>query len=86
MPTPLITILAITLLGTIYVTLPIVVDYYRHYRLRKVVPCPEAKTLAEVETRAVRAAFASLIGTPRLRVKSCTLWPKKKGCAEACLR
>ena len=86
MPTPLITLLAITVLGLVYVTLPIVIDYYRRYRPTKVVTCPETGGLAEVETRAVQAAFHSLVATPQLRVKNCTLWPKKKGCAEACLR
>ncbi|HWP60233.1 MAG TPA: hypothetical protein VNL14_20230 [Candidatus Acidoferrales bacterium] len=85
MPTPFVTILAITLLGAIYVTLPIVIDFYRRYRPTRVVTCPETGGPAEIETLALRAAFQSLVGTPRLRVKNCTLWPKKKGCGQACL-
>lgn len=41
MDTPFITVIAITLLGTFYVTLPIVVDYFRCYRDKKVLRCPE---------------------------------------------
>jgi hypothetical protein len=86
MPAPLITVLAITLLGVVYVTLPILAEHYRRYRYTKLLNCPNTGRMAEVSARAFRAAFSSLAGRPRLRVKDCTLWPRNKGCNEGCLR
>ena len=86
MSAPLMTLLAITVLGAIYVTLPIVIEYYRRYRYTKVLDCPNTGQMVEVSVRALRAAFRSLVGTPRLRVKNCTLWPRHKGCDEGCVR
>lgn len=86
MSTPLITIIAITLLGLFYVTLPIVADAFLRYRKKRVLSCPETGGLAEVDIHAPRAAFTSLLGQPRLRVKNCILWPERKGCGESCLK
>jgi len=86
MSTPLVTILAITLLGALYVTLPIVAYAFQYYRKKRVVRCPETGALAEVDIHAPRAAFTSLWGKPRLRAKDCIFWPKRKGCGEGCLK
>ncbi len=86
MKAPFITVMAIVLLGALYVTLPIVLDYFQRYRHKRVLRCPESGGLAEVDIHALRAAFSSLRGKPLLRVRNCTLWPRKKGCTEGCLR
>ncbi len=86
MNTPWMALAGIIALGVFYVTLPIVIDYFRRYRHKRVLKCPETGELAEVDIRAGQAAFLSLLGEPHLRVKNCTLWPKKKGCGEGCLR
>lgn len=86
MDTPLITIGAIITLGVLFVLLPLAVHTFQRYRSKKVVRCPETKGLAEVDIDAPRAAFSSAFGRPLLRVKNCTLWPKRKGCGEGCLR
>jgi hypothetical protein len=86
METAWITIAAITVLGMVYVTLPIFVDYFRHYHHKRVLRCPETGGLVEVDINARRAAWSSLFGKPLLKVKNCTLWPKRKGCNERCIK
>ena len=70
MNTPWITIAAITVLGMVYVTLPIFVDYFRHYHHKRVLRCPETGGLVEVDINARRAAWSSLFGKPLLKVKN----------------
>ena len=86
MNTPWITTVAIISLGGLFVLLPLVVHTFQRYRHKKVVHCPETGGLAEVDINATRAAISSLFSKPLLRVKNCTLWPKRKGCGEGCLR
>lgn len=86
METPWITIAAITVLGMVYVTLPIFVDYFRRYHRKRVVRCPETEGLVEVDINARRAAFSSLFGKPVLKVKDCTLWPWRGSCSQSCLK
>ncbi len=86
MNTPLITMAAIVALGVLFVLLPLVVHTFQRYRNRKVLRCPETQGLAEVDIDASRAAFSSAFGKAILRVKNCSLWPKRKGCGEGCLR
>jgi len=86
METPLIVIAAITVLGLLYVTLPIFMDYFRRYNRKRVVHCPEAGILTEIDIDARRAAFFSLFGKARLKVADCLLWPWKKNCNQRCLK
>ena len=87
MNTPLlILIAAVIVMGFFYTVLPFALDAYRHFRHQKVVTCPDTHGLAEVKLNARWAALTAILRKPVLRVKSCTLWPKKKGCAEGCVR
>ena len=86
MKTPIITIASIIALAILYVLLPLVIHTFQRYRNKKVLKCPETGGLAEVDIDARRAAISSLFSKPLLRVKNCTLWPKRKGCREGCLR
>jgi hypothetical protein len=87
MDTLLLTFLtAIFFLGMFVIVLPFAMDLYRRFNFRKVVTCPETRGLTEVKLNALWAALTGIFCKPALRVKSCTLWPKKKGCAEACVR
>ena len=86
MNTPWITIAAIVSLGGLFVLLPVVLHAFQRYRYKRVVKCPETGGLAEVDVDAPRAALSSAFGRVRLRVKNCTLWPKRRGCRESCLR
>jgi hypothetical protein len=73
-------------LGVLYVLLPQVLHTFQRYRNRKALTCPEAGGPAEIDVDASRAAFSSAFGKPLLRIKNCTLWPRRKGCAEDCLK
>jgi len=86
METAWITIAAITVLGMVYVTLPIFIDYFRRYHRKRVLRCPETGMLVEVDINAGRAAFSSLFGKPVLKVKDCTLWLWRGDCDESCLK
>jgi hypothetical protein len=86
MKTPLVILITATVvIGLFYVVLPFTHDVYRRFRYRKVVSCPETYRLAEVRLHAAWAALTAIFRKPVLRVKSCSLWPKKKGCAESCV-
>ncbi|MFQ5930694.1 MAG: hypothetical protein ACE5MK_13460 [Acidobacteriota bacterium] len=86
MKTPWILVAVIIALGGLYVLFPLVLHTFQRYRHKKVVTCPQTGGLAEVDVNSRRAAFSSAFGRVRLRVKSCTLWPKRKGCAEDCVK
>ena len=73
-------------MGLFYVVLPFTFDVYRRFRYRKVVTCPETHGLAEVRLDALLAGLTAVFRKPVLRVKSCTLWPRKKNCAQRCVK
>lgn len=86
METPLITIGAIIALALFAVLIPVAFHTFQRYRNKRVLKCPETDELAEVDIDAPRAAFYSALGKQLLKVRNCTLWPKKKGCDEECIR
>lgn len=86
MNTPLITVVVIITLAALYVLLPVAHHTFQRYRKKRTISCPETKGLTEVDIDAPRAAFFSAFGKPLLKVKNCTLWPKKKGCSEDCVK
>ena len=75
----------IVFLGSIYVIAPLVTDSYRRYRKRRTVVCPETGQIAEVELKAVRASLMSALGKHWVRVKGCSLWPRKKCFGQECM-
>ena len=83
---PLMLIGAIVAVGLISVISPFAVEAYRRYRHRKVFACPETHGLVEVNLDTRAAVLGAAFGRPQVRVKNCTLWPKKKGCDEKCIR
>jgi hypothetical protein len=86
---PLILIAAITgivAVGLLCVVVPRAFDAYRRYRYRKVFTCLETQDLVEVALKRRAAVFGAVFGRPNVRVKYCSLWPKKKGCGEKCVR
>ena len=86
MNTPLITIAAIITLAVLFVLVPVVIHTFQAYRKKRVLRCPDSDRLAEGDIDASRAAVSSAFGRTLLKVKNCTLWPKRKGCAESCLK
>lgn len=86
MSTAFITMISVIVLGTLYVLIPVVSNTYRRFHRRRVMTCPETESFAEINVDAQHAAVSSAFGRTRLRIKDCTLWPKRKGCAERCLK
>lgn len=86
METALITVGAIIILSIFYLFLPELIYTFQRYRRKKVLRCPETALLAEVDVDAARAAFSSFSGKSMLRVKNCSLWPKRKGCRQGCVK
>jgi hypothetical protein len=83
---PLLLVVVILATGLLFVVAPVVADAYARYRSGKALKCPETQsTTAEVLLDTRRAALAAAFGKSNIRVKNCSLWPKKKGCAEKCV-
>lgn len=59
---------------------------YRRYRYRKIVICPDTHDFAEVALDARKAALNAVLGELKVCVKSCSYWPRKKGCGEDCVK
>ena len=59
---------------------------YRRYRGTRVVVCPETRKYVAVEVDARRAAAtATDEGGPQLVLASCTRWPERADCDQACV-
>jgi hypothetical protein len=86
MKTPLLLIATLVVLAVIYNVLLFGFDAYRRFHNCKIVTCPDDHSLAEVRLRTVWALVTGIIGKSQLRVKNCTRWPRKKGCAENCVK
>jgi len=86
MNTALLMMLGILAMGMFLVVFPVVADMIARYRGRKVVTCPETRELVEVELNARRTGWAAAFGRAMPRVKDCLLWPRRKGCAEECVK
>jgi hypothetical protein len=72
--------------GAGFVLLPVTLTAFYEYSGRKSVTCPETGGAAEVGLDGGRAARGAVFGRLRLRVESCSLWPERRKCAQACLR
>jgi hypothetical protein len=57
---------------------------YRLYGGLRLVTCPETVEAAVVKINATRAVASKLAGRNNLRLRSCSRWPEKKGCNQAC--
>ena len=78
----------IVLIGLLvaYVALRPFVRTYRTYRGTRVITCPETGKPAavEVDARLAVASQASM-GTPTVQLTSCSRWPERRACGQACL-
>lgn len=86
MSVPWIVVASIITVAVLYVLLPVVAVTFRRFRSRRLLRCPETGGQAEVDIDARQAALTSAFGRALLRVKMCSLWPQRKGCAQHCLR
>src|SRR5262245_55431598 len=55
------------------------------FRGTRVVACPETESPAAVRTDALHAAASAAVGTPALRLASCSRWPERRACGQPCL-
>ena len=72
-------------MGVLFVFAPVFYDALQKYRRRKVITCPETHSLAEVNIKAGLGALGAAVGQPVIRVKDCSLWPKRQGCDQKCV-
>jgi hypothetical protein len=87
METALLMMAVILVTALVLVLIPVALDSYQRFRHRKVIVCPDTHQTAEVMPKAWYAALmTALARKPILRVKSCSLWPKKMGCEEKCIK
>jgi len=86
MNTPLLMMLGILAMGMLLVVFPVVADVIARYRASKVVTCPETGELVEVRLNAHQTGWAAAFRKAVPRVKNCSLWPRKQGCGEECIK
>lgn len=86
MKNALLLVAAIVAVGVLDNVSAVLRHFYGRFRHGKVVTCPDTENLADVQLKAGWAAVTALFRRPVLRVKSCTLWPGKKGCAQGCVK
>jgi hypothetical protein len=79
-------IAGVIVLGLCFIVAPVMLATYRRYRERRTIVCPENDQLVEIDLQAGRASMMAALGKNELRVKWCSLWPRRKGCGEACIR
>jgi cbb3-type cytochrome oxidase subunit 3 len=77
-------ILAVVALGLLFVVLPLALYTYYYYRPSRTVACPETGEKVRLDIDAGRAAWTTALARPSLRVRWCTLWPSRRGCAQEC--
>lgn len=85
MTAPWIVLAAIVGVGLVYVLLPTVLEAFLRFRAKRQIRCPETGTEAAVGVDARLAAVTEPFGSPLLRVRSCSFWPERDGCAQTCV-
>jgi hypothetical protein len=58
---------------------------YRSFGGLRLINCPETMEAAIVKMHATRALASALVGRNDVRLRSCSRWPEKQGCDQACL-
>jgi hypothetical protein len=74
--------------AVVAVSIPAALAGVRVYRTLgevREVSCPETMKEAIVRIQVARAIASTLSGGNELRLKSCSRWPEKRGCDQACL-
>lgn len=71
--------------GALFLALGPLVQAYWKARGRRLVTCPETREPVAVEIDPMDAAFNVLLKTREVHLKSCTRWPERAGCGQACM-
>jgi hypothetical protein len=77
----LLMLVSLITIGCLFVFIPM----SSRYRYKKVVKCPETDLPAEILVDAYPSSLAGRRKKP-LSIRKCSLWPKRKGCTQTCLR
>ncbi len=77
---------ALLLSASAYLLLSGFLGAFRKYRGERIITCPETHEPEAVRVDALRAAhWAAVAGEPALRLSTCSRWPERSGCDQACL-
>jgi hypothetical protein len=68
----------------VFVLAPVAGSVYLHLRAPRWLRCPETHMPAAVAVDAWHATWTAAFNRPLLRIRACTLWPEKAGCAQRC--
>jgi len=79
-------IAAIVVFGALIVMLPIIVHDFRRYREARFLTCPETGERAAIIVDGPRPSSTATSSEPCVRAMECSLWPKRKGCEQSCLK
>ena len=74
----------LALIAVVFVLAPVMGAVYFRFRGTRWLRCPETRMPAAVGLDAAYAAWTAAFRRPLLRVRSCTLWPRRAGCAQRC--
>jgi len=74
----------LALVAVVFVLAPVVGGVYAQFRVKRWLRCPETRIPACVGLDARYAALTAAFRQPLLRIKSCSLWPRRAGCAQRC--
>ena len=72
------------LAGFLAVVLSVGLLEYEDLKRRRSVVCPETGNPESIRVDAREGAMSVALGAPRLRVMTCSRWPERKGCDQAC--
>jgi hypothetical protein len=72
------------LAGVLVVVLPVGLSEFDDLKRKKSVTCPETGHPARVGVDARQGAVGVALGVPRLRILTCSRWPERESCDQAC--
>lgn len=78
-------IVAVLVVAALYVGLRHLIRAIAPYRGSKIVTCPETEKPVIVEVDSLHAAITTALGSPELRLASCSRWPIREDCGQECL-
>jgi hypothetical protein len=78
--------LFIAAIGITFLFLVLDARIYARFRGTRVVICPETRAATGVIVDAWHAAATGIRKAPELRLQSCSRWPERAGCDQACIR
>lgn len=76
--------LAILIAGAATLLVTAALVHYSLYRGKRIVVCPETGKPVGAEIDALEAACTRLAGQPHYIISSCSRWPERAGCNQAC--